>query len=55
MPAQVRIAAGLYLAIASAKAMLMLALVIVIVLRTLSDDGFLNIQLGRAGSPPPVF
>jgi hypothetical protein len=29
--------------------------VIVIVLRILSDDGFLNIQLGQAGSFPPVF
>jgi hypothetical protein len=37
------------------KAMLMLGLVIVIVLRILSDDGFLNIQLGRAGSTLPVF
>jgi hypothetical protein len=37
------------------KAMLMLGLVIVIVLRILSDDGFLNIQLGRAGSPRPFF
>ena len=35
------------------KAMLMLGLVIV--LRILSDDGFLSIQIGRAGSFPPVF
>jgi hypothetical protein len=55
MPAQVRIAAGLYLAIASAKAMLLLALVVIIVLRILSDEGFMRIQIGRAGSSPPVF
>jgi hypothetical protein len=37
------------------KAMLMLGLVIVIVLRILSEDGFMKIQIGRAGSFPPVF
>jgi hypothetical protein len=35
--------------------MLLLALVVIIVLRILSDEGFMRIQIGRAGSSPPVF
>jgi hypothetical protein len=42
-------------AFAKAKAMQLLALVVIFILRILSDQGFMRIQLGRAGSPPPVF